>query len=184
MYERETELGGMLRVGIPAYRLPRKVLASDIDVIRKLGVQFQTNVDVDAQAIADFRDQHDAVFIATGAHDAMTATLPNDDAKGVLRGIEFLRKLNLGETVEVGRRVAVIGGGNTAIDAARTALRAGAETVSIYYRRSRSEMPASDEEVEALIAEGIQIDFLVAPTRIVAEDGTVSGDRAPADGAR
>ncbi len=175
LFEALPVLGGMLRVGIPAYRLPRRVLESDIDVIRQLGVQFHTSVTVDAQAIADFRDQHDAVFIATGAHDAMTATLPNDDSKGVLRGIEFLRKLNLGETVEVGRRVAVIGGGNTAIDAARTALRAGAETVSIYYRRSRSEMPASDEEVEALTEEGIQIDFLVAPTRIVAEDGTVTG---------
>ena len=175
VYEREAELGGMLRVGIPAYRLPRLVLASDIDVISKLGVQFHTNVVVDAKAIASFREKHDAVFLATGAHDAMTATLPNDDARGVHRGIEFLRKLNLGEKVEVGRRVAVIGGGNTAIDAARTALRAGAEKVSIYYRRSRSEMPASDEEVEALTEEGIQIDFLVAPIGIVAEDGTVTG---------
>jgi heterodisulfide reductase subunit A-like polyferredoxin len=175
VYEREAEFGGMLRVGIPAYRLPRKVLESDIDVIRRMGVEFHANVDVDAQAIEDFRDQHDAVFVAIGAHDAMTATLPNDDAQGVLRGIEFLRKLNLGETVAVGRRVAVIGGGNTAIDAARSVLRAGAETVSIYYRRSRSEMPASDEEVEALIEEGIEIDFLVAPTRIVAENGTVAG---------
>jgi heterodisulfide reductase subunit A-like polyferredoxin len=175
VYEREAELGGMLRVGIPAYRLPRKVLDSDIDVIRRLGVEFRTNVDVDAQAIADFREQHDAVLLAIGAHDPMTATLPGDDARGVLRGIEFLRKLNLGETVEVGRRVAVIGGGNTAIDAARSVLRAGAETVSIYYRRSRSEMPASDEEVEALIAEGIEIDFLVAPTGILAGDGTVTG---------
>jgi heterodisulfide reductase subunit A-like polyferredoxin len=175
VYEREAEFGGMLRVGIPAYRLPREVLESDIEVIRRLGVEFHANVDIDAQAIADLRDQHDAVFMATGAHDAMTATLPNDDARGVLRGIEFLRKLNLGETVEVGRRVAVIGGGNTAIDAARSVLRAGAEKVAIYYRRSRGEMPASDEEVEALLEEGIEIDFLVAPTRIVAEGGTVTG---------
>ncbi|MCK5375842.1 MAG: FAD-dependent oxidoreductase, partial [Acidobacteria bacterium] len=175
VYEREAELGGMLRVGIPAYRLPRRVLESDIEVIRGLGVQFQTDAEVDAKAIAKLREEHDAVFVATGAHHPMTAALPSDDAEGVLRGIEFLRRLNLGEKVEVGRRVAVIGGGNTAIDAARSAARAGAETVSIYYRRSRGEMPASDEEVEALIEEGIGIDFLVAPTRIVAEDDLVTG---------
>jgi heterodisulfide reductase subunit A-like polyferredoxin len=175
VYEREAELGGMLRVGIPAYRLPRHVLEADIDMIRRLGVEFETGVDVDAQAIEKLREEHDAVFLATGAHDPMVATIPNDDVQGVLRGTEFLRRINLSEEVELGRRVAVIGGGNTAIDAARTALRAGAETVSIYYRRSRDEMPASDEEVEALIAEGITIDFLVAPTRVVADDSKVAG---------
>jgi heterodisulfide reductase subunit A len=175
VYEREAELGGMLRVGIPAYRLPRYVLDADIDVIRRLGVEFKTDVEIDAQAIADLRDQHDAVFIATGAHEPMAAALPNDDADGVLWGIEFLRKVNLGERVEVGRRVAIVGGGNTAIDAARTALRTGAEEVSIYYRRSRGEMPASDEEVAALLEEGIDIQFLVTPTRVIADDGRVVG---------
>jgi heterodisulfide reductase subunit A-like polyferredoxin len=175
VYEREDELGGMLRVGIPAYRLPRQVLEADIEVIRRLGVEFQTGVEVDAQAMQELRDEFDAVLLATGAHDPMVATLPNDDAQGVLRGTEFLRRINLGEEVELGNRVAVIGGGNTAIDAARVALRAGAETVSIYYRRSRDEMPASDEEVEALIEEGISIDFLVAPTRVVAEEERVVG---------
>jgi heterodisulfide reductase subunit A-like polyferredoxin len=175
VYERDAELGGMLRVGIPAYRLPRHVLESDIDVIRRLGVDFQTGVEVDAQAIAKLRDEYDAVMLATGAHDPMVATLPNDDAEGVLRGTEFLRRVNLGQEVDLGRRVAVIGGGNTAIDAARTAVRAGAEAVSIYYRRSRDEMPASDDEVEALIEEGITIEFLVAPTRIVAADNRVIG---------
>jgi heterodisulfide reductase subunit A-like polyferredoxin len=164
----------MLRVGIPAYRLPRRVLDDDIEVIRQLGVRFQTGFAVDSETIEKLRGEHDAVFIATGAHDPMVGTVPNDDARGVLRGIEFLRKLNLGEKTELGRRVAIIGGGNTAIDAARSALRAGAESVAIYYRRSRDEMPASDEEVEALTEEGIAIEFLVAPTRIVAEGGEVS----------
>jgi len=174
VYERETELGGMLRLGIPAYRLPREVLDSDIEAIRQLGIQFQTGVAVDSQAIAKLRDEHDAVFIATGAHDPAVGAVPGDDARGVYRGIEFLRRLNLGEKVALGRRAAVIGGGNTAIDAARSALRCGAESVAIYYRRSRDEMPASDEEVEALTEEGITIEFLVAPKRIVAEDRKVS----------
>jgi heterodisulfide reductase subunit A-like polyferredoxin len=175
VFEREAELGGMLRVGIPAYRLPRHVLEADIDVIRRLGVEFQTNVDIDTRAFAALRDEYDAVFLATGAHEPMAATIPNDDVDGVLRGIEFLRKLNLGEDIDVGRRVAVVGGGNTAIDAARSALRIGADTVAIYYRRSRGEMPASDEEVEALTEEGIEIEFLVAPTRVVAEHDRVVG---------
>jgi heterodisulfide reductase subunit A-like polyferredoxin len=175
VYERENQLGGMLRVGIPAYRLPRRVLDADIDVIRRLGVEFHTGVTVDGQTIQELRDEYDAVLLATGAHDPMVATIPGDDADGVLRGTEFLRRLNLGEEVELGRKVAVVGGGNTAIDAARTALRAGAETVSIYYRRSRDEMPASDEEVAALAEEGITIDFLVSPTRVVVESGRVAG---------
>jgi len=175
VYEREAELGGMLRLGIPAYRLPRQVLEADIELIRRLGVEFHTGVAIDAQTLEKLRDEHDAVFLATGAHDPMVATIPNDDAQGVLRGTEFLRSLNLGEKVELGRRVAVVGGGNTAIDAARAALRAEAETVSIYYRRSRDEMPASDEEVEALSEEGIEIEFLMAPTMVVADEGKVVG---------
>jgi NADPH-dependent glutamate synthase beta subunit-like oxidoreductase len=151
VFEREAELGGMLRLGIPAYRLPRQVLERDIDIIRQLGVEFRTNAQVDATAIETLRQEYDAVFVATGAHQAMGLNVPNDDAQGVVRGLDFLHQVNLGEQVEIGRRVAVIGGGNTAIDAARTVLRMGAETVQIYYRRSRSEMPAADEEIEALI---------------------------------
>ena len=175
VFEREAEPGGMLRLGIPAYRLPRDVLDSDIDVIRRLGVQFRTNVLVDAAVIEDLRKEYDAVFVATGAHRSVGLNVPNDDAHGVMQGIEFLRKVNLGERVEVGRRVAIVGGGNTAIDAARTALRTGADNVLIYYRRSRSEMPADDEEIQALAEEGIGIEFLVAPTKIIVDGGQTTG---------
>ena len=171
VFEREAEPGGMLRVGIPAYRLPRSVLDRDIDVIRQLRVQFRTNARIDAAALGELRKEYDAVFVATGAHKSVGLNVPNDDARGVVQGIEFLRRVNLAENVEVGRRVAVIGGGNTAIDAARTALRTGADSVVIYYRRSRAEMPAADEEIQALRDEGIGIEFLVAPTKIVVDGG-------------
>ncbi len=173
--EREAELGGMLRVGIPSYRLPRDVLDADIDVIRRMGVEFRTGVAVDAAALAGLKAEHDAVFVATGAHKSVTPGLPGDHAEGVFQGLEFLRRHNLGDTPAIGSRVAVIGGGNTAIDAARTARRVGADEVVVYYRRSRAEMPADHEEVEALQAEGIRIEFLVAPTRVLAAEGRVTG---------
>jgi heterodisulfide reductase subunit A-like polyferredoxin len=175
VYERETEVGGMLRLGIPTYRLPRQVLDRDIDVIRRLGVEMRTGVEVDAALLEQLRQEHDATFVATGAHAAVSLQVPNHDATGVWLGIELLRKVNLGEQVEVGKQVAVIGGGNTAVDAARTLLRLGAESVRIYYRRSRDEMPADDEEIRALAEEGVEISFLVTPIRIVTADGRVSG---------
>jgi len=169
VFESLPVLGGMLAVGIPDYRLPPEILARDIDAIRALGVEFKTSAsvgkDVSAQQLqADF----DAVFIATGAHRSRKLDIPGEDCKGVIHGVDFLRRFSLGESVSIGRRVVVVGGGNTAVDAARTAVRLGARQVTILYRRSREEMPADPAEIEATLAEGIEIRYLAAPVRVLA----------------
>ncbi len=173
--EAQAELGGMLRLGIPAYRLPRNIIKNDIDFIRKLGVKFQTNTLVDAARFSQLRATHDALFLGVGAHTALALGLEDDTVAGIELGIDFLRKANLGLDVAVGQRVAVIGGGNTAVDAARTAIRMGSQRVDILYRRSRAEMPADDEEIEALLEEGLNIEFLVAPTKVLHKDGKLTG---------
>jgi len=166
--------GGMMRVGIPEYRLPREVLDREIADIEALGVEIRTNTRVGSDiGFSDLLENYQALFIAVGLQRSRRLNIPGEEAKGVVHGLDFLRKVNLGEEVQVGPRVAVVGGGNTAIDAARTALRLGSE-VTILYRRSRAEMPAIAEEVEEALAEGIGIRYLVAPTRILAEDGRVS----------
>ena len=164
-----SEAGGMLRVGIPKYRLPREVLRSEIEEIKKTGVEIKLNTRVTSIASL-LTEGYDAVFVATGAHRSIRMGIPGENSPGVLEAIQFLRKANLGEHIELGNRVAVIGGGNGAIDAARTALRTGAEAM-IIYRRTRVEMPASDEEIEAGIREGMKIEFLAAPARIARENG-------------
>jgi len=165
--------GGMMRMGIPEYRLPREVLDREIADIEALGVEIRTNMRVgDDLKLSDLED-YQAIFIAVGLQKSRKLNVPGEDAEGVIPGLEFLKRVNLGEEVQVGPRVAVIGGGNTAIDAARSALRLGSE-VTILYRRSREEMPAIAEEVEEALAEGIRIRYLAAPTKILAEDGRVS----------
>jgi len=126
-------------------------------------------------SFAELRDSHQAVFIAVGAHGGVRLGVGGEDLPGVIEGIHFLRSINLGEKVELGKRVAVIGGGNTAIDCARSARRLGAKDVTIIYRRSRAEMPALAEDVAAAEREGIKIDFLAAPKRLLAESGCLSG---------
>ncbi len=169
--------GGMLAVGIPDYRLPRKNLENDIRFICQHHVEIKTGKTLGKDFTIDdlFRDGYKAVFLAMGAHLHQKMNTPGEEADGVIPGINFLRRINLGEKVEVGERVAVIGGGNVAIDAARTALRLGAKEVSIVYRRTRDEMPANDEEIEEVEHEKIKILYLVAPTRIVAEKRKVKG---------
>jgi heterodisulfide reductase subunit A len=169
--------GGMLATGIPAYRLPRQVLAHEIDYIRTLGAEIRLNTPVGRDggpSLVDLRREYQAVFLGIGAQVSSRLNVPGEEAAGVLHGLTFLRQLNLGEPVQVGRRVAVIGGGNTAIDAARCALRLGAQ-VEILYRRSRAEMPASPQEVAAAEEEGVRLSFLVAPARLLVEAGRVSG---------
>jgi len=167
--------GGMLAVGIPDYRLPRKILENDIRFICQHNVEIQTGkaLGKDFTIPGLFRQGYKAVFLAMGAHLNQKMNIPGEEAEGVLPGVYFLRRVNLGEKVEMGEKVAVIGGGNVAIDAARTALRLGAKQVSILYRRTRDEMPANDEEIEEAEHEKIKILYLIAPTQIIAENGKV-----------
>jgi NADH-quinone oxidoreductase subunit F len=164
--------GGMMSVGIPEYRLPRKVLQDEIDDILKLGVELKLNspvTDVEALKTQGYR----AVFVATGAHKGLKLGLAGERLKGVLDGVSFLRDVNLGKPVKVGERVAVIGGGNVAIDAARTALRLGAKEVQIFYRRLREDMPAADWEIAEAEKEGVKIHYLVAPAQMWGGNGGV-----------
>jgi len=166
--------GGMLAVAIPEYRLPNSILRKEVQDIENLGVDIRLNTPVnDIEALLE--DGYKAVFIATGAHQGTKADIPGEDTPGVYDAIEFLREVNLGKEVEIGRKVAVIGGGNSAIDSARVALRKGAEEVHILYRREKKDMPAINEEIEAAEEEGIHFHFLTAPTRILGNDGRVTG---------
>lgn len=162
--------GGMVRVGIPDYRLPKHLLDRDIDEIKALGVVFKMNSSVDS-AHELLKQGFDAVFVSIGAHQSSRMKVPGDDDPRVLGGVEFLRPVNLGRKVEIGKRVVVVGGGNTAMDAARTAVRLGAKEVSIVYRRSRTEMPAAHEEIEDAEAEGVKMMLLANPSRIFDDNG-------------
>jgi NADH-quinone oxidoreductase subunit F len=169
--------GGMLAVGIPDFRLPPGILEYDINFIRQHNVDIQTNQALGRNFTIDdlLKKGYKAVFLALGAHGNPRLNIPGEDAKGVLAGVDFLRRVNLGEEVEVGEKVAVIGGGDVAIDAARMAVRLGAREVSIIYRRTKEEMPANAEEVEEAEDEKIKILYLLAPTSILTENGRVKG---------
>jgi heterodisulfide reductase subunit A len=179
IFEALPEPGGMLRYGIPEYRLPKETLQKDIHYIQRLGVEIKTGVKVSRDiSLAEIKNDYQAVFIGIGAQRGLRLEIEGierEDLLGETDGIRFLQAVNLGKKVKVGKKVAVIGGGNTAIDCARTAKRLGGEEVRIVYRRSRSEMPASDEEVAAAEAEGIKLDFLTAPKRILSENDWLSG---------
>jgi NADH-quinone oxidoreductase subunit F len=174
VYEELPEAGGMLRWGIPAYRLPRDVLKREIQNIVDLGITLRCNVRVGRDISWDtLRGAYDAIFVAIGAQRSMQAELEGKEHKGVTGAVEFLRELHLGGHPQVGRQVAVIGGGNSAIDAAQCALRLGAATVTIYYRRTQADMPALKQEVEAAVKEGVRIEALVAPIRFIGEENHV-----------
>jgi len=164
--------GGMMAVGIPEYRLPRDVLEYEIDGIRRLGVDIITNSALGRNFTLDdlFRQGYRAVFLGIGAHRGQKLKIPGEELPGVYDGITFLREINLGHRRNGGQhlgKVAVIGGGNTAVDAARSALRLGAESVTIVYRRTRTEMPVSPWELDEAEAEGVKIEYLAAPVCIV-----------------
>jgi heterodisulfide reductase subunit A-like polyferredoxin len=174
VFEALPVLGGMLAVGIPRYRLPEEILMADIDAIRARGVELKTNAAINDKAAADrIRKEFDAIFIGAGAHQSIRLGIPGEDSANVIAGIDFLRAWSLGKKLPSYERAVIIGGGNTAIDAARTAKRLGAKSVTIMYRRTASEMPASKDEVEATLAEGIAIEYLVAPVSVVAKNGKV-----------
>jgi heterodisulfide reductase subunit A-like polyferredoxin len=175
VYESLPVLGGMLAVGIPDYRLPPAVLEQDLDAIRSLGVTFETNSAVGRDVAADrIAAEFDAAFVATGAHNSRRLEIPGEDCEDVIHGVDFLRRRELGEAVELGKRVVIIGGGNTAIDAARTAVRLDVDQVTLVYRRTRQEMPAHPVEIDAAIAEGVEIHFLAAPIRALSEAGRLT----------
>jgi len=169
--------GGMLAVGIPEYRLPRTVLNKEIDYLRRMGVEIRLNTPIGKDlSLQDLKRQgYDAIFIATGAHVSRKLGLEGEEASGVIHAVDFLRHVNLGQPVKLGEKVVVIGGGNAAIDAARTAYRLGAKEVTIAYRRTRNEMPAQPEEIDEAEHEGIKIEYLTAPVKLLIEKGTIRG---------
>jgi NADPH-dependent glutamate synthase beta subunit-like oxidoreductase/Pyruvate/2-oxoacid:ferredoxin oxidoreductase delta subunit len=169
VYEAFPEAGGMLRYGIPRYRLPYGVLDAEVKRILDLGVELKLNTAVGREVpVEELRARHKAIFVGIGAHRGKRMGVPGEEGPGVLTGTEFLNRANSGERVDVGASVAVIGGGDTAIDAARVALRLGAK-VTIVYRRTRTEMPAIASEVEQALEEKIDIVFLAAPVAVLRE---------------
>ncbi len=177
--EREARPGGMLVQAIPAYRLPRELVAREIRMIESIGVDIRTLQALGKDFTLDSlrKDGFEAVCVAVGAPDGVALEIEGADAEGVVEAMHFLREYNVRGSVPVGRRVVVIGGGNAAIDAARTALRLGAESVTILYRRTREEMPAYAEEIEAAIEEGVKVECLMSPEAVEAAGGKVTGVR-------
>ncbi len=176
VFESFPKPGGMLRYGIPKYRLPREVLDAEIQRILDLGVELKTNFTIGKDMpFEELRNQYQAIFVGIGAHKGYRLGVPGEDAPNVLTGTEFLNRVNSGEKVEVGKKVVVIGGGDTAIDAARVSKRLGADVI-ILYRRTRKEMPAIAPEIDGALEEGVKIEFLAAPTEILlGEDGRARG---------
>jgi formate dehydrogenase alpha subunit len=172
IFEALPEPGGMMRVGIPGYRLPRDILRDEIREIEKAGVEIKLNTRVESLDSL-FEQGYQAIFLAIGAHKEVKLGVDGEDLPGVIGCVEFLRRFNLGEKVQVGNRVGVIGGGNVAIDSARAALRLGAKRMTVFYRRTKSEMPAQSEEVEQALEEGVEIIFLVAPSKVLKDDSNL-----------
>ncbi len=175
VFEKLPVLGGMLTVGIPSYRLPRNIIETEIQVIKDLGVEFKTGVEIGKDVtIEQLRGEgYSAFFMGIGSHECKVLGVEGEDLEGVLPGIDFLREFNLGNAVSIGNRVAVVGGGNVAMDSVRTSLRIGASKPFVIYRRSEAEMPANEVEIEECREEGIDIMTLTTPIRIIGEDGKV-----------
>ncbi len=171
------EAGGMLRYGIPEYRLPKDVLDLEVSQILSLGVKLRTNTVLGRDyTIASLKeDGFDAVFVGLGAWSSSRMRVKDEDSEGVLSGIEFLRNFGLRKKIDIWGRVMVVGGGNTAIDCARTALRLGVKEVRILYRRTKNEMPANALEIHEAEQEGVEMDFLVAPVRVITDQGRLTG---------
>ncbi len=175
IFEKLPVAGGMLTVGIPSYRLPRPVIEAEIDVIRRMGVEIRTGVEIGKDVtIGLLREQgYRAFFVAIGTHACKALGIEGEEIEGVYAGVDFLREVNLGKHLHLGERVAVVGGGNVAMDAVRTALRLGSSSPFIIYRRSIEDMPANEEEIEECREEGVEIMPLVNPTRIIEKNGRV-----------
>jgi len=176
VFESLPKAGGMMRYAIPEYRMPRNIIDLEVADIAALGVEIKTNCKIGKDISFDkLKKDYDIVLLAIGAQKSWTLDIEGEDSKGVYGAVEFLREVNLGKKVKVGSKVAVIGGGNSAIDAARTALRLGAKDVTFLYRRERKDMPAWENEIVAAEHEGVRIEYLVAPTKVVSKAGKVTG---------
>ncbi len=175
VYEKTDKAGGMLLWGIPFYRLPADPLNAEIQRIIDLGVELKLGTTIGKDvSVEELKKRHQVIFVGIGAHKGKFMKVPGEEGPGVWTGTEYLHRVKNGETVDVGGSVAVIGGGDTAIDAARAARRAGAE-VTILYRRTRTEMPAIDSEIEDALKEEVKLELLVAPVEVKRTDGKVSG---------
>jgi len=175
IFEALPEPGGMLRAGIPEYRLPRDVLDKEIQYIVDTGVEIKCNSGIESvERFQKLQEEFDAVIIAVGLSVGRLIGLDGADTANVMQGIDFLRQVNFGEKVDLGSNVIVIGGGNTAIDASRTAIRLGSEKITIVYRRSREEMPAIKEEIDAALHEGVDLRFLHSPYKIIENEGKLT----------
>ena len=170
VFEKEQTLGGMLTLGIPSFRLEKEVISAEIEVLRQLGVEFRTGVEIGKDRSLDELRQEGfkAFYLAVGASKGAKLNIPGEELDGVSSGVDFLRRVNLGEKPELGEEVAVIGGGNVAMDVARAAIRLGAR-VTVYYRRSEAEMPADRDELAEAREEGVAFRFLEAPVKIGGE---------------
>jgi len=178
IYEAMEKPGGMLRYGIPQYRLPKDILDAEIRLIQDMGVEIVTNCRIGKDVTLDFlKDNFDAVFLAIGAWKSSGMRCRGEEMEGVLGGIDFLREVATGGNVNIGSRVAVVGGGNTAMDACRTAVRLGAEKVTVLYRRTRNEMPADEVEIKEAEEEGVEFKFLVQPLEILERNGRAGAIR-------
>lgn len=177
VFEKERVLGGMLTLGIPSFRLEKNVVEAEINILKELGVEFKTGIEVGKDLrLQDLREEgYEAFYIAIGAQAGRKLGIEGEEAEGVISGIDFLRKVNLGEKLELNEDVVVIGGGNVAVDVARTAVRAGGKKISIYCLEKPEEMPALEEEIEESLSEGIMINNSWGPKRIITEDGKVKG---------
>ncbi len=175
IFEKASVLGGMLSLGIPAYRLPREVVEAEIQLVRNMGVIMKTHVEVGKDiSIGQLRKEgFKAFFIAIGAQKCIKLGIPGEDLQGIYEGLEYLQRVNLGERPNLGRNVAVIGGGNTAMDAVRSARRLGAQNAFVLYRRGLEEMPSRPEEIEECEEEGISIYPLTQPVQFIGEGGRI-----------
>ena len=175
VFDMMPEMGGMLRYGIPEYRLPKAVLAAEVASIEKLGVTMINDIKVGTDVTLEkLREQFDAILVAVGAWKSTGIGCEGDKLEGVLGGIDMLREVNLGGRPDLGKNVAVVGGGNVAMDACRTAVRLGAENVYVIYRRTRAEAPAEDLEIEEALEEGVTFKWLTNPAEIIGENGKVT----------
>jgi len=177
VYEALPVAGGMLAVGIPSYRLPREILNQEIDLIKKMGVEIKLNQRIGKDiTLEELEKKYHAVFIGAGMHESANMGVEGETEgyRGFLPGVQYLRDLSLGNQLELGDRVAVVGGGNVAMDCARSALRLGVKEVHLLYRRSRAEMPAHELEIEEAEEEGVQFHLLTNPKKVIAESGKVT----------